>query len=263
MTTRPRSSANCVEEPELRRRQLGAFAVDERLHFPRVDPQLLDLDRLARGTSVCSRPPRRDAAAPRDELLHRERLDEVVVRPDLERVHAVVLGPAGADDEIGVPIPSARGGSISFQPSIREASGRRRTTSGRSNRSRASPRRRPPRPPDRSPATAGGAPCPGAMTSSSSTIRTFAILAPIMENHELEAERGRLAARGEPGDRARAGRGGSASRGEPSRARDPRRPTAGRGRLAGAAPAGALASAPRSRRGERQARVPRLPPRAR
>jgi two-component system phosphate regulon sensor histidine kinase PhoR len=29
------------------------------------------------------------------------------------------------------------------------------------------------------------------MTSSSSTIRTFAILAPIMENHELEAERGR------------------------------------------------------------------------
>ena len=33
---------------------------------------------------------------------------------------------------------------------------------------------------------------PCAMTSSSSTIRTFAILAPIMENHELEAERGRL-----------------------------------------------------------------------
>src|SRR5215203_4100548 len=32
---------------------------------------------------------------------------------------------------------------------------------------------------------------PCAMTSSSSTIRTFAILAPIMENHALEAERGR------------------------------------------------------------------------
>src|SRR5215204_5837139 len=32
---------------------------------------------------------------------------------------------------------------------------------------------------------------PCAMTWSSSTIRTFAILAPIMENHELEAERGR------------------------------------------------------------------------
>ena len=35
----------------------------------------------------------------RDELLHRERLDEVVVGADLERVHAVVLGAAGADDD--------------------------------------------------------------------------------------------------------------------------------------------------------------------
>src|SRR5919205_4524411 len=36
-----------VEEPELRRRQLAALAVDERLHFARVHDQLLDLDRLA------------------------------------------------------------------------------------------------------------------------------------------------------------------------------------------------------------------------
>src|SRR6185503_12249956 len=41
------------------------------------------------------------------------------------------------------------------------------------------------------PATVRWCAMPCAMTSSSSTIRTFAILAPIMENHELEAERGR------------------------------------------------------------------------
>src|SRR5262249_40552113 len=36
-----------VEEPELGRGQLAAPAVDVRLHLARVDPQLLDLDRLA------------------------------------------------------------------------------------------------------------------------------------------------------------------------------------------------------------------------
>src|SRR6266536_1059827 len=35
----------------------------------------------------------------RDELGHRERLHEVVVGADVERVHAVVLGPARADDD--------------------------------------------------------------------------------------------------------------------------------------------------------------------
>ncbi len=45
--------------------------------------------------------PRRAAAFDaRDELLHRERLHEVVVRADLERVHTVVLGaPRGDDDD--------------------------------------------------------------------------------------------------------------------------------------------------------------------
>src|SRR5512146_2362856 len=36
-----------VEELELGWRQLGAAPVDERLHFARVDAQLLDLDRIA------------------------------------------------------------------------------------------------------------------------------------------------------------------------------------------------------------------------
>ena len=106
-----------VEQPELGRRQLGALAVDERLHLARVDPQLLDLDRVA--ALLLGRP---HAAAgrgadARDQLLHRERLDEVVVGADLERVDAVVLGAAGETTTIGVPIPSARAVSISRQPS--------------------------------------------------------------------------------------------------------------------------------------------------
>ena len=88
-----------VEQLELGRRQLGAAAVDERLHLARVDAQLLDLDRLAApllGRAHAA--PRRRADA-RDELAHRERLHEVVVGADLERVHAVVLGAARGDDD--------------------------------------------------------------------------------------------------------------------------------------------------------------------
>ena len=88
-----------VEQLELGRRQAGALPVDERLHLARVDPQLLDLDRLA--APLLGRPHaaarRRDD--PGDELAHRERLDQVVVGADLERVHAVVLGPARGDDD--------------------------------------------------------------------------------------------------------------------------------------------------------------------
>ena len=48
----------------------------------------------------CARVPRRAAAADaRGELLHRERLDEVVVGAELERVDPVVLGAARADDD--------------------------------------------------------------------------------------------------------------------------------------------------------------------
>src|SRR5437764_8567320 len=88
-----------VEEPKLGRGQLGAGAVDVGLHLAWVDSQLLDLDGLASLLRL-----RADAAPggrlhPGDELLHRERLDEIVVGADLERVDAVVLGPARADDD--------------------------------------------------------------------------------------------------------------------------------------------------------------------
>ena len=53
-----------VEEPELRRRQLGARAVDVRLHLARVDAQLLDLDRLA-ARRLLAADARRDAARTR------------------------------------------------------------------------------------------------------------------------------------------------------------------------------------------------------
>src|SRR5262249_58471487 len=87
-----------VEQPELGRRQLGALAVDERLNLARVDAQLLDQDRLAaRRVLSTGRAPRRGTHA-RDQLLHRERLDEVVVGAHLERMHAVVLGAACGDD---------------------------------------------------------------------------------------------------------------------------------------------------------------------
>src|SRR2546423_2918693 len=88
-----------VEQPELGRRQAGGVAVDVRLDLVGVDAELLDLDRLAaRGLLRPHAAPRRGLHA-RDELLHRERLHEVVVGPDLERVDPVVLGAAGADDD--------------------------------------------------------------------------------------------------------------------------------------------------------------------
>src|SRR5919197_3639369 len=95
----PAVESQCVEKPELRRRQLGAAAVDVGLHLARIDPQLLDLDRVSPLLRLRPHlaPGRRLDAG--DELLHRERLDEVIVRADLERVHAVVLGPACADDD--------------------------------------------------------------------------------------------------------------------------------------------------------------------
>ncbi len=89
----------CVQKPELRRRQVGALAVHVRLHLVRVDPQLLDLNRLAAHRLQRPRAPSRLSLDPGHELLHRERLDEVVVGADLERVHAIVLRAARRDDD--------------------------------------------------------------------------------------------------------------------------------------------------------------------
>src|SRR4051794_39572254 len=88
-----------VEEPKLGPRELGAPTVDVRLHLAWIDPQLLDLDRLAALLRLCPDTAPRGCLYPGDELLHRERFHEVVVGPDLQRVDAVVLGAAGADDD--------------------------------------------------------------------------------------------------------------------------------------------------------------------
>src|SRR5690348_16842891 len=80
-----------VEQPELGRREPGAVAVDEGLNLAGIDPQLLDLDRIAAPLLGGTHAPASCGADPRDELAHRERLDEIVVGADLECVHAVVL----------------------------------------------------------------------------------------------------------------------------------------------------------------------------
>src|SRR5438105_14138601 len=68
-----------VEQPELGRRQLGTTSVDIGLHLAGVDAQLFYLDRLAARCLVATNASARGSAHTRNELLHRERLDEVVV----------------------------------------------------------------------------------------------------------------------------------------------------------------------------------------
>ncbi len=88
-----------VEQAELGRRQVGAAVVDVGLHVLRVEPELLDHDLVAAPGILRARAAPGGGADAGDELLHRERLHEVVVGADLERVHAVVLGAAGGDDD--------------------------------------------------------------------------------------------------------------------------------------------------------------------
>ena len=73
-------------------RELCAGSVDVRLHVVGVEPQLLDLDLVtAPWLRVADSPPGGCADAG-GKLFHRERLHEVIVCADLERVDAVVLG---------------------------------------------------------------------------------------------------------------------------------------------------------------------------
>jgi hypothetical protein len=90
-----------IEQSELGRRQLSVLSVHERLHFIRVDAELLDLDRLTTHLLLRLPPPSRLSLDACNELLHREWLHEVVVGSDLERVYAIVLCATCADDDDG------------------------------------------------------------------------------------------------------------------------------------------------------------------
>src|SRR5262249_41157920 len=64
-----------------------------------IEPELLDHDLLVTARIWWARPASRHRGDTRGELAHRERLDEVVVSPQLERVDAVVLSAARRDDD--------------------------------------------------------------------------------------------------------------------------------------------------------------------
>ena len=82
-------------------------AVDVGLHVARVEPELLDHDLLAAAGVLRARAAPCGGTDARRELLHRERLDEVVVGADLERVDPVVLGAARRHDDDRSPDPLA------------------------------------------------------------------------------------------------------------------------------------------------------------
>ena len=95
----PLFSRERVQESELGRRQLCARPVDVRLDVVGVEAQLLDVDSVPTTWFRIADPAPCRCADPGCELLHRERLHEVVVGADLEGVHAVVLGAARRDDD--------------------------------------------------------------------------------------------------------------------------------------------------------------------
>jgi len=78
-------------------REAGRVLTRDEL-LQRVDSELRDVDRIAAVLVLDADAPPRRGPDPRDELLHGEGLHEVVVGPDLEGVHAVVLRAPRADD---------------------------------------------------------------------------------------------------------------------------------------------------------------------
>jgi Histidine kinase-, DNA gyrase B-, and HSP90-like ATPase/His Kinase A (phospho-acceptor) domain len=99
-----------VEQPELGWCQLGTLAIDECLHFPRIDAQFLDLDRVSALLLLRTNTPPRRGTHSCDKFSHGERLDEVVVGADLERVNAIVFGaPCRHDDDRRANSFGARG----------------------------------------------------------------------------------------------------------------------------------------------------------
>ena len=97
-----------VEEPELTVGEVGGPVAEERLAPGKVEPQPADLDHVP----VAGRrlPAELDADS-RDQLVEREGLRQVVVRPQLEA--AQLRGQVGArredhDRQVGAPPPELR-----------------------------------------------------------------------------------------------------------------------------------------------------------
>ena len=117
VTTRPCSIASAYNNRNSVRRQLAILPIHERLHVPPIHHQLLDPDRLPPMLLLRPHPPPRSRPHPSHQLLHRKRLHQIIIRPDLQRMHPIVLRPRADTTTIGVPIPPSRAVSISFQPS--------------------------------------------------------------------------------------------------------------------------------------------------
>ena len=164
-----------VDEPELGRRQVGARPVDVGLDVARVEPQLLDVDLLAAARLLRARAAPGGRCDARGQLLHRERLDEVVVGAELERVDPVVLGAARADDDDRRADPLAAR-LLDHAPAV--DAGQHQVEDADVGLLVAEPgearSRRSRRPTASKPAAVRWRAMPWAMTSSSSMIRTFA-----------------------------------------------------------------------------------------
>src|SRR2546423_14367705 len=81
------------EEVELARLELDLLPFDGHAAAPDVDGKTAELDALRR-RAVTRRRAAKHRADARDELDHRKRLGEVVVRADLETDHGIELGVA-------------------------------------------------------------------------------------------------------------------------------------------------------------------------
>ena len=82
-----------IQQPKLRRRQLARSPHPQRLHIPRINQQLLNLDRLTPMLLLRPHPPPSRSPHPSHQLLHRKRLHQIIIRTNLQRMHPIMLRP--------------------------------------------------------------------------------------------------------------------------------------------------------------------------